>query len=166
MARSPTVISTAECSLDAVTDVLNAASIQFTMMKGKAAEAGFMSAMVAVLVVCLGSMFLIQAIPSVTTQYDNADVEVFWELLSEASDGVRYPDEARLLIVLDTLVAREGVNAASLEIRPSLPFGERMTIMTGMAEGLRDSSVKTVLFTDERGERIPYFVTVAVWKDA
>ncbi len=125
-----------------------------------------MSAMVAVLVVCLGSMFLIQAIANAPAQEVKTEADVLAELMDEVYDGEVYPNEARLLSIMVAFLDRDGVNAVSLEIRPSLPFGERMTLLTGTPEGLRDGMVKTVLFMDDRGERMPYFVTMVVWKDA
>ncbi len=135
------------------------------MMEGNAAEAGFMSAMLAVLVVCMGSMFLIQAIPDAKLSEDSPDVEDLWALVDAAVVSGERPDIKELSMILEAMVDQKGVNGVSLELRPALPLMERKTINAGMMEGLRDSSVRTILFAEEGGERIPYFLTLAVWID-
>lgn len=124
-----------------------------------------MSAMVAVLVVCTGSLFLIQAVSGGPPHDDGTRADALWDCLEDLLTDGRDPAESSLSSVLEGFLAREEVNAASVEIRPTLPFGERTALTVGTPEGLRSGSVKTFSFLDDRGERLPYIVTLAVWVD-
>ncbi len=122
-----------------------------------------MGLLMAVLVVCTGTLLMI----GLLSDEREASPEHFCpdSLLTDlVKDGrISKEDTKRML---QASMEHDQLNGAALDIDPLIPGHERLTMATGEADGLRESSVSMILVEFDNGERVPCRATLTVWRDA
>ncbi len=131
------------------------------MIGGKSAEAGFVGAMAAVLVISAGTLLFVQGIPDGDrTEETSCPLE-----LVEGMELTHHPSAHELEGWMNATLHEHGLSAIGIELRPLLPFGERIALLVGEPSGMNRGAVSNVMLDNDKGESLPYALTVRVWED-
>ncbi len=131
------------------------------MVPGNAAEAGFVGAMAAVLVISAGTLLFVQGIAS----EDRTEDRPCPLGAVEGLELSHFPSALELEAWMNETMRDQGWNALGIELRPLLPFGERLVLLVGDPSGTPRGGVGKVMLSSDNGEALPYSLTVRVWED-